>query len=131
MWGETARASQVHRDVPARLDLDVVVAGGQPEGGVRRVVPVQGLLDRLAGEVEADARPVVAGLAAGVVVDLEDDVGLGGDADADALGQAVGLAAGGPEAQFVGLDPGPGGRGVARPRGGLRRAGGARPVVSM
>ena len=34
-------------------------------------VPVEGLLDRLAGEVEADPRAVGLGLAAGVVVDLE------------------------------------------------------------
>ena len=119
MCGQTARASQVHRDEPARLDLDVVVAGRQPEIVVRRVVPVQGLLDRLAREVEADARPVTGGLARGVVVDLQDDVGLGGDADTDAVGEAMGIAAGRPEAQFIGLDHGPADRGIARTRGGL------------
>ena len=59
----------------------------------------------------------VAGLAVGVIVDLDDDVGLGGNADSDAVGQAMGLEAGGPEAQFVGFEPGAGLCGVAGPRG--------------
>ena len=107
--GGDGQGLDVHRDNQLALTSTLFVAGGELEVVARRVVPVQGLLDRLAGEVEADARPVDAGLAVGVVVDLEDDVGLGGNVDADAIGQAVGLAAGGPEAQFVGLEPGPGG----------------------
>ena len=77
---------------------------------------MQSLLDRLARQVEAHACPVISRFSAGVVVDLDDDVGLRRYADANAIGQAVGLGSGGPEAQLVGLDACAGGCEVARPR---------------
>ena len=77
MWGETARASTSTGTYQLALTSTFLVAGRQPEVVARGVVPVQGLLDRL-GEVKSHPRLVVAGLAVGVVVDLEDDVGLGG-----------------------------------------------------
>ena len=42
-----------------------------------------------------------SGFPGGVVVDLEDHVGLAGQALADPVGQMVGLVAGGPEAQVL------------------------------
>ena len=98
----------IDRDEPARLDLDVRVARRELEVGVRRVVPVQRLLDRLAREVEADARAVDLGLAGGVVVDLEDDVGLAREPLTDPVGKMAGLVPGGPEAQLLEASmPGP------------------------
>ncbi len=93
------------RDHPARLDLDILVAGRDPEFVARCVVPVHRLLDRLAREVKADACPVALGLAIGVIVNLDNDVGLGRDADSDAIGESMGFESGGPEAQFVGFKP--------------------------
>ena len=49
-------------------------------------------------------------------MDLDNDVGLGGNANTDSFGKAVGLAAGCPEAQFVGWDPRAGDGKVSRPR---------------
>ena len=79
-------------------------------------------------EVKADACAVGLGLAVGMIVDLNDDVGLGGQADSDALGQAMGFEAGGPEAQFVGFKPGAILCGVAGPRGILVEHGAAARV---
>ncbi len=50
-------------------------------------------------------------------MDLNDDVGLSRQADSDALRQAMGLEAGGPEAQFVGFKPGAILCRIAGPRG--------------
>ena len=91
------------------------LAGRQLQLGVEGGGPVERLADRLAGEVQADASPVGLGLAAGVVVHLDDDVGASGQGPADALGQRAGLDAGRPAAQVAGDRlAGPGEARVAR-----------------
>ena len=100
MGGDGSRL-EVDGDGPLRLDLDVRLAGREFQAEVGGEGPVQGLLDRGPGEVEPDARSVGLGLAAGVVVDLHDDVGLAGERAADPLGEAARLVAGGPAAEVA------------------------------
>ena len=120
MWGETARASTSVGTNQVPFDLDVGLARREPEFVVRGGVPVERLLDRLAREVEPDPRAVDLGLAAGVVVDLEDHVGLARQAEADPLGEVAGLVPGVPEAELLEeRDARPRERGVPRPLLGL------------
>ena len=77
---------------------------GSPEFRVRGGVPVERLLDRLAREVEADAGAVDLGLAAWGGSGPGRSRRPGGNADADPVGQAMGLVPGGPEAQVLGFD---------------------------
>ena len=111
MWGETARACRSTGTYQLALTSTLLLPAGRRKVEFVALFQCRACLTGLREKYRPNARPVVAGLADGVVVDLEDDVGLGGDVDADAVGQAMGLAAGGPEAQFIGLDPGPGGVG--------------------
>ena len=64
---------------------------------------MQSLLDRLGRQVDTDAYSIGGGLAAGMIVNLHDDVRLRGETNADTVRQAMGLQARGPEAQFVGF----------------------------
>ncbi len=89
----------VDGDVPACLDLDVGLARRQPEDVVGGVGPVKRLADRLLAEVDAQPRAVDLGLAAGMVMDLEEDVGAGRQGAADPVGQMVGHIPGRPAAQ--------------------------------
>ena len=117
-------------DEPAPLDLDIRLAGRQLELEVRRLVPVQRLADRLPGIVHAEPRAVDLGLAAGMVVDLNDDVGLERHPDPHPPGKMAGLVPRVPEAELLEVgDPRSRERDVTRPLLGLVALGAA-PVMS-
>ena len=91
----------VDRDRPGGLDLDVGLAGGKLHVQIRGGVPVQDLADWPPREPQADPGAVHFGLAAGMIVHLDDHVGLALEDAADAVVKLGGLAARGPAAQIA------------------------------
>lgn len=86
---------------------DVAFVVGFPGGNVDVEGAHDGAVDVLGdgvfviGEVEADAALVGGGFTAEVVVDFHDDIGALEEGDAEAVGELVGLRAGGPAAEGV------------------------------
>ena len=83
---------------------------------------------RLGGEVEGEAGAVGFGLAGGVVVDLEDEVGGAVEEGGDAVGHAEGEGAGGPAAESAGGEEA-GGSEAGIAGAGIALAGGAGGVL--
>ena len=60
---------------------------GKTRSGVPGTGPLQGPLHGFRGEVKTDLRPVGFGFAAGVIMDLDDDIGLLRQCLAEAVGE--------------------------------------------
>ena len=132
MCGVTRERLDVDGDVPGGLHLDVRT--GRAGAGTCSLVALaqwRVWLDGLLAEVDRQPRAVDLGLAAGVVMDLEDHVGAGRHGTADPVGQVVRDVAGRPAAE-VALDLDARARigRIARPRVERRRAARPAPLVS-